>query len=317
MRRIAAAYMRRERRDHTLQPTALVNEAYLRLSKERNVQWEDRGHFFGIAARLMRQILVDHARKRRARKRGMGVRADRAVLTLEDPASVQDIDVLTLHDALTELAVLDQEAELVELRYFGGLTESEVASIKTLSPATISPGDRRGQRLARAPHARTAVKEPARTRADTFEDSSPLFALIASTVASMARVLQDGDRLGPYEIVSPLGAGGMSEVYRGRDTRLDRPVAIKVVSSALAGAPDLRERFDREARAISSLSHPHICPLFDVGNQDGVDFLVMEYLEGETLASRLQRGALPLTRRRAGHPDTAPSTLPIARCRPP
>lgn len=149
--------------------------------------------------------------------------------------------------------------------------------------------------LARAPHARRAVKEPTRTPAETFEDSSPLFALIASTVASMARVLQDGDRLGPYEIVSPLGAGGMSEVYRGRDTRLDRTVAIKVVSSALAGAPDLRERFDREARAISSLSHPHICPLFDVGNQDGVDFLVMEYLEGETLASRLQRGALPLS----------------------
>lgn len=138
LRRIAGAYMRRERRDHTLQPTALVNEAYLRLSKERNVQWEDRGHFFGIAARLMRQILVDHARKRRARKRGMGVRADRAVLTLEDPASVQDIDVLTLHEALNELAVLDpRQAELVELRYFGGLTESEVASIKTLSPATI------------------------------------------------------------------------------------------------------------------------------------------------------------------------------------
>jgi RNA polymerase sigma-70 factor (ECF subfamily) len=138
LRRIAGAYMRRERRDHTLQPTALVNEAYLRLSKERTVQWEDRGHFFGIAARLMGQILVDHARKRRARKRGMGVRADHAVLTLEDPASVQDIDVLTLHDALNELAVLDpRQAELVELRYFGGLTESEVASITTLSPATI------------------------------------------------------------------------------------------------------------------------------------------------------------------------------------
>lgn len=138
LRRIAGAYMRRERQDHTLQPTALVNEAYLRLFKERPIQWEDRTHFFGIAARLMRQILVDHARKRRARKREMGVRVDRPVLTLADPSSVQDIDVLTLHDALNELAVLDpRQAEIVELRYFGGLTETEVARVKTLSPATI------------------------------------------------------------------------------------------------------------------------------------------------------------------------------------
>ena len=86
----------------------------------------------------------------------------------------------------------------------------------------------------------------------------------------------------------------MGEVYRARDTRLDRTVAIKVLSAALAGDPALRQRFDREARAISSLSHPHICPLFDVGQQEGVDFLVMEYLEAETLARRLAREALPL-----------------------
>ena len=99
-----------------------------------------------------------------------------------------------------------------------------------------------------------------------------------------------GTRLGPYEIVAPLGAGGMGEVFRARDTRLDRSVAIKVLPSALAADPQLRERFEREARAISSLSHPHICTLFDVGQQDGVDFLVLEYLEGETVAERLARG---------------------------
>ena len=138
LRRIAAAYMRRERPDHTLQPTALVNEAYLRLIKEPGVTWQDRGHFFGIAARMMRQILVDHARKRRARKRGLGARDDRSVSRLADPSSGEDIDVLALHEALTDLAALDpRQAEIVELRYFGGLTEAEVADIKQLSPVTI------------------------------------------------------------------------------------------------------------------------------------------------------------------------------------
>jgi RNA polymerase sigma-70 factor (ECF subfamily) len=138
LRRTAAAYMRRERPEHTLQPTALVNEAYVRLIGQRDVRWEHRAHFFGIAARVMRQILVDHARKRRARKRGMGVRADRSVSKLADPSSGQDIDVLALHVALDELATLDpRQAEIVELRYFGGLTEEEVATVKTLSPATI------------------------------------------------------------------------------------------------------------------------------------------------------------------------------------
>src|SRR5919204_3810472 len=100
-------------------------------------------------------------------------------------------------------------------------------------------------------------------------------------------------RLGPYEILAPLGAGGMGEVYRARDTRLDRMVAIKILPADVAADPHRRERFRREARAISSLTHPHICTLFDVGEQDGVDYLVMEHLTGETLAQRLLRGPLP------------------------
>ncbi len=106
--------------------------------------------------------------------------------------------------------------------------------------------------------------------------------------------LSAGSRLGPYEILAPLGAGGMGEVYRARDTRLERTVAIKVLPSHLAADPALRERFEREARAVSSLNHPHICTLHDVGHQEGVDYLVMEYLEGQTLAARLERGPLPL-----------------------
>jgi serine/threonine protein kinase len=106
--------------------------------------------------------------------------------------------------------------------------------------------------------------------------------------------LTSGTKLGPYEILSALGAGGMGEVYRARDTRLDRTVAIKVLPSHLSENPEARQRFDREARAISSLNHPNICTLHDVGQQDGVSFLVMEYLEGETLAERLNRGPLPI-----------------------
>ena len=105
--------------------------------------------------------------------------------------------------------------------------------------------------------------------------------------------LSAGLHLGPYEIVAPIGAGGMGEVYRARDTRLERTVAIKVLPDYLSASAETRQRFEREAKTISSLSHPHICALYDVGNQDGVEFLVMEYLEGETLSDRLVKGPLP------------------------
>jgi eukaryotic-like serine/threonine-protein kinase len=103
-----------------------------------------------------------------------------------------------------------------------------------------------------------------------------------------------GARLGPYEIQSAIGAGGMGEVYRARDTRLDRTVAVKVLPEHIASDPDFKQRFEREAKTLAALSHPHICPVFDVGSQNGTDFLVMEYLEGETLEQRLKKGALPL-----------------------
>ena len=102
-----------------------------------------------------------------------------------------------------------------------------------------------------------------------------------------------GTRLGPYEILSPIGAGGMGEVYKARDTRLERDVAIKVLPSHLSDNPEFRQRFEREAKAISQLSHPNICALYDVGNADGVEYLVMELLEGQSLAERLEKGALP------------------------
>src|SRR5690348_1686270 len=106
--------------------------------------------------------------------------------------------------------------------------------------------------------------------------------------------LAPGTRLGPYEISAPLGAGGMGEVYRARDTRLERTVAIKILPAQFSSDPVRKQRFEREAKTISSLNHPHICVLHDIGSQDGVDYLVMECLEGETLGKRLEKGPLPL-----------------------
>ena len=106
--------------------------------------------------------------------------------------------------------------------------------------------------------------------------------------------LSSGTKLGPYEILAPLGAGGMGEVYRAKDTRLEREVAVKILPEHLAQDPEAKQRFDREARTISSVNCPNICALYDVGQQDGINYLVMELLQGETLADRLRKGTLPI-----------------------
>jgi RNA polymerase sigma-70 factor (ECF subfamily) len=137
LRKRAAAYLRRERRDHTLQPTALVNEAYLRLMGQERVTWTNRAHFFGIAAQAMRRILVDHARERAAAKRPGGIR-----VTLDDAVrSVPPIDceLLMLDSVLQELTLIDpRQARIVEMKYFAGLSEEEVAAILSLSRTTVT-----------------------------------------------------------------------------------------------------------------------------------------------------------------------------------
>ncbi len=137
LRRIAGAQLRGERRGHTLQATALVNEAYLRLVDQNRVQWKNRAHFFGIAARLMRRILVDHARRQRAEKRGGGA----TLLAINEEVVAgpeRDFDLVALDDALEELQSFDaRAAQLVELRFFGGLTIEETSEVMELSPATI------------------------------------------------------------------------------------------------------------------------------------------------------------------------------------
>ena len=136
---------------------------------------------------------------------------------------------------------------------------------------------------------------PSRVRAATRR--CHLRAVVASRghiIRARGVALSPGARLGPYEVTVLLGAGGMGEVYKATDTRLDRVVAIKVLPSQVAGDPHFRARFEREARTLGSLHHAHICPIHDVGSADGVDYLVMEYLDGETLADRLRSGRLPL-----------------------
>jgi RNA polymerase sigma factor (TIGR02999 family) len=136
LRKLAASYLRRERPDHTLQPTALVNEAFLKLIDQRAVKWQNRAHFFGIAAQAMRRILVDHARTHAAGKRGGGMR--RVPLDENMIGRAMDVDLLALDEALTRLAAIDpQQSRIVELRFFGGLTMDEAAEVMRISPATI------------------------------------------------------------------------------------------------------------------------------------------------------------------------------------
>ena len=136
LRKLARSYLRAERPEHTLQPTALVNEAYLRLVDQKNVRWENRRHFFGIAAQLMRRILVDHARKRQSEKRGGG----EALIPFEDAKGVpvKAWDLVALDDALKDFATIDpRSAKIVELRQFGGLSIDETADVLEISPATV------------------------------------------------------------------------------------------------------------------------------------------------------------------------------------
>jgi len=137
LHRVAGRHLRHERPDHSVQPTALVHEAYLKLIDQRRVQWKNRAHFFGVAARLMRRILVDHARNRRAAKRGGG----EPRLTLDEADAVPlepEVSLLALDDALTQLEIIDpRQSQIVELRYFGGLTITETAAVVGVSEATI------------------------------------------------------------------------------------------------------------------------------------------------------------------------------------
>lgn len=147
LRRLASNYLRRERAEHTLQPTALVNEAYLKLVDQRNAKWQNRAHFFGISAQLMRRILVDHARQRQAAKRGGSEQQRLSITSIEALAKQPTVDLLALNEALDELAKMDpQQSKIVELKFFGGLSIEETAEVIGVSHATVE----RDWKMARA-----------------------------------------------------------------------------------------------------------------------------------------------------------------------
>ena len=255
---------------------------------------------------------------------------------IDASADAPDVEILALDAALDRLKAIDErQSQLVELRFFGGLTVDETAVVLGSSadhgqaglgagpslavPGTARPGgmtkpekwERIGALFQRA--LELPVDERAEFLRQQCGDDESVRGEVASLVEAHAeaegfldrpahRAPEDvprlgGSQLGVFEILERLGAGGMGEVYRARDTRLDRLVAVKVLSADLAGDPRGRERFEREAHIISKLTHPHICTLLDVGSASvqGVEvpFLVMELLEGETLATRLARGPLP------------------------
>jgi RNA polymerase sigma-70 factor (ECF subfamily) len=147
LRRLATNYLRRERQGHTLQPTALVNEAYLKLVDQRNAKWQNRAQFFGISAQLMRRILVDHARQHQAAKRGGSVQQRLSITSAEKLAKQTEVDLLALNEALDELAIMDaQQSRIVELKFFGGLSIEETAEVLGIGHATVE----RDWKMARA-----------------------------------------------------------------------------------------------------------------------------------------------------------------------
>jgi RNA polymerase sigma factor (TIGR02999 family) len=147
LRRLAGNYLRRERQGHTLQPTALVNEAYLKLVDQRNARWQNRAQFYGVAAQLMRRILVDHARQHQAAKRGGSNQQRLSITSAGQLAREPELDLLALHEALEELARIDlQQSRIVELRYFGGLSIEETAEVLGIGHATVE----RDWKMARA-----------------------------------------------------------------------------------------------------------------------------------------------------------------------
>jgi len=147
LRRLAANYLRRERQNHTLQPTALVNEAYLKLVDQRQSHWQNRAQFFGVAAQLMRRILVDHARQHKAAKRGGPSQERLSITNVEALSATPEVDLLALHEALEELTELDpQQGRIVELKFFGGLSIEETAEVLGVGHATVE----RDWKMARA-----------------------------------------------------------------------------------------------------------------------------------------------------------------------
>jgi RNA polymerase sigma factor (TIGR02999 family) len=334
LRRIARRCLYGERANHSVQATELVNEAFLRLVDVQHVDWQNRTHFLAMSARLMRRVLVDLARSKGADKRGGGaVRVtldDAAIGAVAPDADVIRLDDAL--QALATLD--DRKSRVVELRFFGGLTVDETASrSRSRRRPCCATGSSRGpgcsgncparpdvtpERLREIerlfhearerppPSATRFSRARARTIPRCAARSSPLLAqppagMIDAPVGALwpARLARrgaaaPGRRLGVFEVQGLLGVGGMGEVYRARDSRLGREVAIKILPRAFKDDPDRLARFEREARVLASLNHPHIGAIYGLEEAGDVTALVMELVEGEDLAQRIARGRIPI-----------------------
>jgi RNA polymerase sigma factor (TIGR02999 family) len=286
LRSLARRYMVREQAGHTLQATALVNEAYLRLVDQDRIRWQNRGHFFAISAQMMRRILVDHARKRRFAKRG-GANAIKVPLT--DAAAIVEekaADVAALDDALKLLAeVAPRQSQVVELKFFGGLTMEETAEALGISVATV----KREWVAAKD----WLYREMNPNREGTILETH-VMALAAEALQAEQAETMIGRTLGPYTILSALGAGGMGEVYLARDARLGRNVALKLLSSEFTRDPERLRRFRQEASTASRLNHPNILTIYEVGDDHGTPFIASEFVDGRTLRAMMTERPLSI-----------------------
>ena len=283
LRRIAAGYLRRERRGHTLQPTALVHEAFMRLSSQRKVDWENRAQFVGLAAIMMRRVLANHARSRAAAKRD----ADAAALTTTTRAADnQDrkLDLLAVHEALVRLASLDpRKSRIVDLKFFGGLTTSEISQLTGLSTATVE----REWTFARG------WLQRAMSPFDTAALAPAIQAIAAEALDS------PNSDIGPYRLIRKLGRGGMGVVYlaASADRSDKRRVAIKLVQRSVDTDAGL-SLFRRERQILARLRHPNIPRLLGAGVAgDGRPYVVMEYVEGAPIDDYCDRHRLPIPAR--------------------
>ena len=323
LRKLAHQYLRKEGKGCTIQTSDLVHEAYLRLVDQREVNWQNRAHFFGIASELMRRIIVDRARRRRRVKRGGGatpITLDQS-LAMSEPA----VDVIAIDEALDKLALIDErKARIVELRFFGGLEVDETAAfLKSLRRPSCAIGSwrkhgftancvmnpERWQKLDELFHsalehrgdARAAFLAAACDRDDELlqelesmlthhqqaEDfmELPAYGIEAQSLVSGERSSQTlvGKTLGPYDVLGELGRGGMGEIYLAFDNNLQRQVALKFLRDDLTADKPRLRRFNQEARAASALNHPNILTIYEAGELEGLQFIATEFVEGRTL----------------------------------